>query len=912
MLGQTLGHYRILEKLGEGGMGEVYLAEDISLKRRVALKIVPADLAGSQDRMDRFQHEAENLAALDHPNIVSIHSVEEVDGVRFLTMQLVEGTTLAQQIPHRGAPLDTIFAIGIPLADALAAAHAKGVVHRDFKPANIMLTADGWVKVVDFGLAKFESDAFRDADSRLPTEPMTSDSRIVGTIPYMSPEQLEKKAVDHRSDIFSLGVVLYELATGQRPFSGASPATVVSAILRDSPLPPDRLRPDLPHHLSRIILQCLEKSPEDRFQAALDVRNELRFLAQEVRSEGGSADRPIESAGWTRRRWAAALWTGAVVAVIGLLLYFPAPGDPGSPIPSGGTEATRVSEAAAADIKAARPSDARTRIVVLPFQNLGAPEDDYFAAGITEEITSRLAASSGMGVISRKTAERYSESDKTIPEIGAELDVDYVLEGTVRWAEGANGGRVRITPQLIRVTDDTHIWADTFERVIEDIFAIQSEIARTVLAELDVSLPESEPQGLDAKPTTSPAAYRAFLRGREIYRRPLPVHHGLEQPRQAAKLFAKAVELDPTFARAWAWLSRMKGVEHFWGAVGPDLVAEAQLALDRATELAPDDYEVRLANGYYHYYVRRDFDHARQLFEELSAELPNNSEVLVAIAAILRRQGRFEESVETQERALVLDPQNVGGLFELATTLRALRRIDEAVASLDRAIDLAPENAALYEIKADCLRHQGKMAAARAALAQAPVREPMHQSWFWVEFFSRDFEAALSHARLLPRDEPLERLDSNWMLSDVLYQIGREDEAGSVVRATLDEAERLSAAGSIYSAEYLGWFYARLGKSKEAIQAQEELLELNRDDLYRQPMATDSLAYIHAFLGNRKQAVEAFRRLLTIPYGLAITAETLRLDPRLDPLRDLPEFQALVVGRLPEEEQPIDPAAPRG
>ncbi|MGB6002668.1 MAG: protein kinase, partial [Thermoanaerobaculia bacterium] len=284
MVGQTLSHYKILDKLGAGGMGEVYLAEDTTLKRQVALKVLPPELAASQDRLERFQREAETLAALDHPNIVHIYSVEEADGVRFLTMQLVEGKRLSDLIPKSGMPLERIFKFAIPLADALAAAHEKGVIHRDLKPGNIMVTNDGRVKVLDFGLAKLRPELDPGEATALPTEPLTDEGRILGTVPYMSPEQLEGRELDARTDVFSLGIVLYEMATGERPFRGDSSVSIISSIIRDTPREIDTLRPELPHHLARIIRHSLEKEPQRRYHSALDVRNELEDLKTESAS----------------------------------------------------------------------------------------------------------------------------------------------------------------------------------------------------------------------------------------------------------------------------------------------------------------------------------------------------------------------------------------------------------------------------------------------------------------------------------------------------------------------------------------------------------------------------------------------------------------------------------------------------
>ena len=314
VIGETLSHYKILDKLGAGGMGEVYLAEDTTLKRRVALKVLPPDLAASQERLERFQREAETLAALDHPNIVHIHTVEEADGVHFLTMQLVEGKPLSELISKGGMPLDRIFEIAIPLADALATAHEKGVIHRDLKPANIMVTDEWRVKVLDFGLAKLRQEDEVPLSTELPTEPLTEEGRILGTFPYMSPEQLEGKAADSRSDIFSLGVILYEMATGERPFHGDSSISLISSIVKDTPSDVDAIRSELPHHFSRIVRRSLEKDPKKRYQTMLDIHNELVDLRAESASGGPQKPRKASHRRAAQNRWVA--WISVLGALV--------------------------------------------------------------------------------------------------------------------------------------------------------------------------------------------------------------------------------------------------------------------------------------------------------------------------------------------------------------------------------------------------------------------------------------------------------------------------------------------------------------------------------------------------------------------------------------------------------------------
>jgi len=323
VVGQTLGHYRILEKLGAGGMGEVFLAEDTTLKRQVALKVLPPDLAASQNRLDRFQREAEILAALDHPNIVTIHTVEEAEGVRFLTMQLVEGKRLSELIPKGGMHLEQIFDIAIPLADALAAAHEKGVIHRDLKPGNIMVTDNGRVKVLDFGLAKLRRDSEAEMATQLPTEPLTEEGQLLGTAPYMSPEQVEGKMLDSRSDAFSLGIILYEMAAGARPFQGESSVSTMARILEAEPQQLADLRPELPPEFLRIVRRCLRKRPEDRYNDTRDLLVALKDLRQDSSSHLSGQIAPARPSPPVIRPHSWRLRVAVLAALLGVLALVP-------------------------------------------------------------------------------------------------------------------------------------------------------------------------------------------------------------------------------------------------------------------------------------------------------------------------------------------------------------------------------------------------------------------------------------------------------------------------------------------------------------------------------------------------------------------------------------------------------------
>ena len=584
--GDRLGRYTINRLIGRGGWGEVYEAVDPELDRRIALKLLTSKLALDPEMQERFAREARTVAALDHRNIVTIHSVEEVDSHRFITMQLVEGDTLGKLIPKRGMALPDLFRVAIPLADAIAAAHAKGVTHRDIKPANVMVAENGQVKVLDFGLAKLMPE---DTGETLVSGPTPAGS-VMGTINYMSPEQLRGEEADHRSDIYSLGVVLYEMATGAVPFQGKSSLDVAASILRDRPTGVTEVRRSLPRHLDRIIRNCLDEDPDRRYQSVVEVRNELSRLRQELLS----GKRPEAPNRVGRGRWRLILAAAAVALLAVAGSFLAGRNGSGTAAPPG-----------------AAPSPKNARIVVLPFEDLGQPAVDYFAPALTEEISSRLAAVDGLGVISRFSANQYAGTAKTARQIGDELRVGYILRGSVQWAADGNGaGRVRILPNLIRVADDTQIWSDPYVGSVDDIFEVQSEIATRVAEQLGRRLVRGAGQLAADRPTESLEAYQAYLRGLHYARRPV---YTLDNWALAVSGFADAVAEDPQFALAWAWLARAHA---FIVHQGLDLSAErrrlARESIDRATELAPDEGEIRLALGYYYYWVENDYERAQE------------------------------------------------------------------------------------------------------------------------------------------------------------------------------------------------------------------------------------------------------------------------------------------------------------
>jgi TolB-like protein len=448
--GTRLGPYEIVAPLGAGGMGEVYRARDTKLGREIALKVLPADVSANADRLARFEREARTVASLNHPNIVVLHSMEEAGGIHFLTMELVDGQSLDQHVAADGLPVARVVEVGIALADALSAAHERGVIHRDLKPANVMLTRDGRVKVLDFGLVKLVEMQSSSDLSRATTAaaPISQVGDVVGTVPYMAPEQIRGETVDARSDLFALGIMIYELAAGRRPFTGGTMADTCSAILRDTPTPLTRVRADLPDDLERIVFRCLEKNPHDRFQTARDVSREL-----------GALRRSLEHVG---------------------------------------------AEKTASHVRPDRAS-----IAVLPFDNLSAdPEQEYFADGIVEEIITGLSRIKWLFVISRNSTFIYKGKPVDLREVGRSLGVRYVLQGSVR----RSGNHVRVSGQLIETETAAHVWADRYDGTLDDIFTLQDEMTMSVISAVEPTLRKAEVERARRRRPNNLDAYDLFLR----------------------------------------------------------------------------------------------------------------------------------------------------------------------------------------------------------------------------------------------------------------------------------------------------------------------------------------------------------------------------------------------------------------
>jgi len=874
LIGRTLGHYRIVEKIGAGGMGEVYRARDERLDRDVAIKVLPEEVAEDPERLRRFEREAKAVAQLAHPNILEIWDFGSEGGVTYAVTELLEGETLRGVISKEGLTTGKAVEHARVIADGLAAAHDKGIIHRDIKPENIFLTADGRIKILDFGLAKL---LLREQDSSAESPTATLDTApggLIGTVAYMAPEQVQGQPADQRSDIFALGVVLYEMLAGHRPFGGSTTVETAAAILKEDPEAIATASPNVPSSLAAVVLKCLEKRPEDRFSSAHD----LSLTLGAVESTAPAA--PLPERAFISRRWPHVLAI-VVAAVIALFVVLP---------PEGLFEWSAV-----------QPGDpVLPRIVVLPFENLGPADHDYFADGMTEEITARIASVKGLQVISRTSAVQYAGLNASIAQMGEELGVGYVLEGTVRWAFGEGASRIRITPQLIRVEDDTHLWAESYDRIVEDVFDLQSEIAEQVTKQLGIALTGPDRGAVESQPTESFEAYQAYLRGRHYETRP---HFTYENWDRAMAAYQQAVDLDPDFALAHAHLARGHALVHYFRHdLTPERVQAADEAAVRAVELAPDSPRVRLALGYYHLWAYRDVNKALEEFARADAIQPGNAEVLDAMGSLFFVQGRWEEALGAYRCAFELSPREADLIASAGWVLWNIRRYPEAVAAADQAINLAPDSVWPYLYKAFAMwSWDGSASRTRAILEALPAAMGGWErwGWYWQDVFEGKYRDAID--RLDPDSDHWIRIKMfarpDVLLAAHAYEyLGESEravEAYERAREILEPAVEASPEDPRLHSS-LGIAYAALGRRQDAIREglrATELLTRAMDGYYYLPFVLD-LAHIYTIAGEDEAALDQIEHLLANPSWISVP--WLEMDPRWNPLRENPRFQALL------------------
>jgi len=852
--------YRLERELGHGGMATVYLAQDLKHDRAVALKVLKPELAHALGP-ERFLREIQVTAQLDHPHILPLLDSGDAGGFLYYVMPYVQGETLRTRLTReKQLPLDDAFQIAAEVADALNYAHGQGIVHRDIKPENLLL-AGRHVRVADFGIARAVTAAGGDS--------LTATGVAIGTPAYMSPEQAGgSKDLDGRSDLYSLGCVLYEMLAGHPPFTGGTAHEILARHSMDAVPSLAAARPTVPEGLERAIATALAKVPADRFSTAAQ-------FADALARRGSSAT--VGAARSSRRvaRLAVIAVAGMVTVGGAILMLRPSPKAPGY---------------------------ARTAIAVLPFQNLSAQGPHaYFAGGLHDELLTQLSKVAALKVISRTSVMGYESTKTPLRQIASELGVGSVVEGSVQ----IEGSRLRVNVQLIDAATDAPVWAERYDRTLDDAFAIQSDVAQRIVAAVGAALSDAEQQRLAAVPTANAEAYRLYLQGREYLIRPGFLRRNEEIAQQ---LFETALARDPGFALAHAALSEVHG-RMFWFRYDPSpaRAARQRAEAEAALRLAPELPQAHVAMGLAHFWGRRDYRRALEEFRVALKGLPNDARVWQLIGTVHRRLGNWDEVLAAFEKATQLNPRDAQLFFGFGGyTYQLMHRYADAVRAYNRALSLAPD---LYDAALakgwTYVRWQGQLDTLRAALSQVPTA---------AELGPRGTRAAL-HVQLLHWERNADSLlqvltmarapvfeGQDFLLPSSLYAAWAHRLRGDrpAARAAFDSARvlldsvvrELPDDWRVHAAR--GLALAGLGRRDETLQETRWLQQsvVYREDALQGPQVAEDRARILAQAGEVEAALDEIERLLAGPSWLSV--HTLRLDPLWDPIRDHPRFKALL------------------
>jgi eukaryotic-like serine/threonine-protein kinase len=863
--------YRIERELRPGGMSRVFVAEDMALGRRVVIKVLAPRLAAELDA-DRFHREIRIAAGLQHPHILPLHAAGEGGGLLFYTMPFVEGESLRARIDRIGAmPVAEACRILRDVADALAYAHRRGIIHRDLKPANILM-GEGHALIIDFGIAKAVSAAGGDVGGA--ATGATSTGLVLGTPTYMAPEQAAGDPIDHRADLYALGCVAYELLAGSPPFARDTAQALLAAHLADEPEPITRRRAGTPRALAELVMRLLAKRRAERPGSADEVLSVLDTLrTADLEPAVGEPKRRL-------RRWipAAAL----AIALVGTALV-----------------ATRRLDAPPRETEtaAAAPDEKRAMIAVLPFENLGRPEDAYFASGLTEEITSRLTGIEGLGVISRASVGEYRDSDRPLRQVAQELGVDYLLQGSVRWDTAGGVAKARVIPSLIRASDERRLWSERYDTRFADLFEMQAEIAEGVARALNLAIGIPERRALARRPTENADAYAYYLRGTDYLAGSWGEGRRL---RIARDMFAHATGLDSGFALAFARLSQAHSALYAstTDGTGQDS-ARARSAAAIALRLRPDLAEAHVAMGYYHSQCRKAYDEALRELAAADRLQPNSGEVAEALGLVLRRRGQMAEALEELERAGRLNPRSAELASDIGMTAWFLRRYAVSERSFDRALALAPDWVVPWAQKV-WLRVSwgGNLDSARALFAAAVPKVGLGNL---IGYMNPDA------VFLVPADPASRTAFEQLAVRDfeddtALYAITKAEwyrlrGAGDKVRLYSDSARRgleveLRENQVLpWRRGFLGYAYAGLGRPGEAVREGAAGERMATDPVSR-AFAAIALARIYALVDDRAAAIAKLDTLLAMPSPVSVPL--LRVDPTWGRLREEPGFRRLL------------------
>jgi TolB-like protein/Tfp pilus assembly protein PilF len=900
LVGESIGHYRIESLIGVGGMGEVYLARDDLLGRKVALKFLPARLTADETQLSRFKTEARAASALNHPNILTVYEIGAEGNRHFIATEFIEGITLRASLAGGKMNLRDALNIAVQAASALAAAHEAGVVHRDIKPENIMLRPDGYVKVLDFGIAKLTEQQPGSNAHEIGTKTLqTQQGLLLGTAHYMSPEQTRGQKADVRSDIWSLGVVIYEMIGGTAPFKGETPSDCIASILTTEPPSLSEVVPDVPGKVQAIVRKALRKNSDERYQTIKEMLADLRRLKEVSES--------ITSGSKRQEKITALLAASVAVALViaGLFIYVRPP-----------RTVTNTLAGNASPLVSVIPEKS---VAVLPFKNLSADQESArFADGMQDEILTDLARISDLKVISRTSVMQYESGiARNLREIGQQLGVAHLLEGSVQRA----ANRVRVNAKLIDARTDAHLWAQTYDRDLADVFAIQSEIAEAIAHQLQARLSPNEKAAIERSPTADLAAFDLYTRAKTLLLTTSFIPTGEQNLRQAVELLNQAATRDPAFFEAYYQLAFVHGRLYSLGFDHTaSRLASADAALQAAIRLRPDAGETHLARANYLYYGPRDYAGALAELENGRRSLPNDPRLSELTGYILRRRGQQEEGLRNLQKAIELDPRNYFILQQIALSYQFLRRYPEEAAILDRALTIIPKDAAtkvnraLVEFywKADTKPlHQ----AIDSVLAEDPgAIAKVADSWLVCALAEHDPIAA---------ERALVALGDNPWLVDAAVILSRSFGEGLLARLMNDQAKARTAFSKARAEQekivqaqpdygpalcVLGLIDAALGRKEAALEEARraiELLPVEKDSINGSHMI-QYFAITAAWTGEKDLALRQLEVGARAPTpSQALNYGALKLLPFWDPLRGDPRFEKIVASLGPKEASPL-------
>ncbi|HKD18374.1 MAG TPA: protein kinase, partial [Thermoanaerobaculia bacterium] len=847
--------------------------------RDVAVKVLPQIVANDPDALARFEREAKSVAALSHPNILAIYDFGAQDGVAYAVTELLEGETLRGKLDTGPVSQRQAVDWALQIAKGLSAAHGKGVVHRDLKPDNVFVTKDGHVKILDFGLAKRIEEATPEEQTSAPTGGHTQPGTVMGTMGYMSPEQLRGLPVDHRADIFSFGAILYELLSGRKAFKKDSASDTIAAVLKEDPPELTQSGRNISPALDHIVRHCLEKDRDNRFGTAKDVAFALSEASEATTTVTSGAQAALAAPRQKRGLWLAVAAL-VILAAAGLLW----------------SRRSKTGGVAAGGAK---------RIAVLPFENLGAPEDDYFADGIADQIRGKLTSVPGIVVIARGSSTPYKKTTKTPQEIAHELSANYLLTATVRWEKGGGQNRVQVNPELVEIVSDgppQSKWQQPFDAALTDVFQVQSDVATKVAQALGTTLGAGEQRQLSEKPTQNLAAYDAYLKGEQVSAAMVAI----DPPtlRKALALYEQAVALDPNFAQGWARVSTAASLLYRNGVPTPELGERARKAAEKALALAPSRPEGYHALGNYQRLVLADFAAARESYEKGLRLAPTDVALLGSASGAEENAGMWDAALQHAREAERVDPRSVAAARRVGIILVPQRRYAEARQADDRALAISPSNLLAILSKAMTFLGEGDLAGARAFLeSSAKNVEPTALVAFVANYQDLGWALSEEQQQLLLRLTP-DAFDGDratWGICLAQAYAWKGDTAN--VRVHAEEARKANeeqirdAPNEAQRHAFLGLSLAYLGRKDEAIREGLRAVELQptSKDAVNGPYDQHLLARIYILVGEHEKALDQIEAILKIPYYLS--PAWLKIDPNFDPLRKNPRFQKLASGK---------------